>query len=355
MSYGAIAQNLKLARAGLLDVVPVHYSQLPQLFLSGACPVDVALIQLSLPDQSGRYSLGMANDYVLDIARRARVVVAEVNAAAPWSCGAALPDGVRIDHWIHSDREPARPVYAGGGDFADRIAARVAALVPDGATIEIGVGLLPDRIVAALSGHRDLGVHTGTIGEGLVDLVEAGVVTNARKPIDAGRSVVALLSGGRRLAAFAHHNSELEVRPAAYTHAPATLAQLDGLVAINSALEVDLTGQVNAEMVDGRYVGGLGGLVDFCRGAAGAVNGRSIIALGSTARGETVSRIVPRLDRSPVTVGRSDVDTIVTEWGVAELKGRSLAERARRMVAIAHPDFREMLEREADRIGRAGW
>jgi acetyl-CoA hydrolase len=355
VSYAAIGESQSLARAGKLAIIPVHYSRLAELMSSGRMAVDVALIQLSPPDELGRHSLGMANDYVIEIARRARVVIAEINAAAPWTYGSMVPEDVRIDRAVNSRIEPARPAYKDGGAGAGVIAGIVAGLVPDGATIEIGVGTIPDRILLALEGHRDLGIHSGTIGEKLIDLVESGVVTNARKPIDSGRSVLALLCGGNRLAAFAHRNPAIELRPSSYTHAPSTLSRIKGLVAINSALEVDLTGQINAEVLDGCYVGAIGGLVDFGRGAALAENGRSIVALLSTARGGAVSRIVPRLDHSPVTLGRSDVDTVVTEWGAAEIKGTSLRERARQLVAIAHPDFRESLEREAHRIGKAGW
>jgi acyl-CoA hydrolase len=236
----------------------------------------------------------------------------------------------------------------------EAIARHAAAYVEDGSVLQIGIGAVPDAFVRLLGDRRDLGVHSGMLGDGLVDLAEAGVITNARKPIDRGVSVTGSLIGTRRLHEFAHRNQEIRMCDTSYTHDATVLARLDKLVTVNSALEVDLTGQVNAEQTGASYLGGTGGQVDFVRAGARSPGGHAIIALPATARGGTVSRITARLS-GPVTTARSEVDVIVTEFGAAELKGQPLAERARRLTAIAHPGFREELEREAHLVRHRGF
>jgi acyl-CoA hydrolase len=230
----------------------------------------------------------------------------------------------------------------------------VAGYIEDGAVIQIGIGATPDAILRLLHDRRDLGVHSGMIGDGLVELVEAGVITNARKPIDAGVSITGALIGTRRLYEFADRNPRIGMRSSAYTHNEATLSRLTRLVTVNSAIEVDLTGQVNAEQSGDQYLGGTGGQVDYVRAGSRSPGGRSIIALPATAKGGKISRVTGALS-GPVTTARSDADVVVTEFGAAELKGQTLAERARRLVRIAHPDFRQELERTADAIQRRGF
>lgn len=346
-SYGAIGDGAALAHAGCLDVHPVHYSQLPRLFETGQWRCDVLLIQLSPPDASGRHSMGLANDFQLAAARQARLVIAEINAQVPWTFGAELPDDVRIDHRVHSDRPPVEAPTVAPGATAARIAEHVAALIPDGATLQMGVGSVMSAICEQLRSHRHLGIHSGIISDGIGDLIQRGVVDNSLKPEYRGMTITGSLFGSRSLFDLAHRNPAIQVSPTSVTHAPAVLAGLRRLCAINSAIEVDLTGQVNAEVGNGRYVGAVGGQVDFLRAAAIAEGGRSIIALPSTAGGGKISRIVPALGAVPTTSARSDVDCIVTEWGVAMLRGLNLRERARAMVSIAHPDFRDELARVA--------
>jgi acyl-CoA hydrolase len=216
------------------------------------------------------------------------------------------------------------------------------------------VGAVPDAILRLLHDRRDLGVHSGMIGEGLVDLVEAGVITNALKPIDRGMSITGALIGTRRLYDFVNRNPKISLRSSSYTHNEAVLSRLTRLVTINSAIEVDLTGQVNAEQSGPQYLGGTGGQVDYVRAGSRSPGGRSIIALPATAKGGKISRITAALS-GPVTTARSEVDVIVTEFGAAELKGQTLAERTRRLVGIAHPDFREELDRAAHEIRRRGF
>lgn len=343
--YGAIGGAGRLARAGRLQVVPGQYSRLPGLFADGILPADVVLLQLARHRDG--LSLGCINDYAPAAARRARLVIAEVNDQAPWTYGAELPADLRIDVTVESSRPLAELAPARVGAVEDRIAGRVAERIPDGAVIQLGIGSMPDAILGALAGHRDLGVHSGMIGDRVVDLIEAGAVTNTRKPFDTGITVTGSLFGTSRLFGFADRNRDIRLVPPAVSHGVDVMARLPGFTAINSAVEVDLTGQVNAEVAGQHYVGAVGGQVDFVRAGNAAPGGRSIIALPSTARDGTVSRIVASLDGRPVTSLRSDADLVVTEWGVAELRGRTLAERARRMIAIADPAFREGLERAA--------
>jgi acyl-CoA hydrolase len=344
-SYGAVGDVAALARSGRLDIYPVHYSQLPAL-LAGHWRPDVALLQLSPADADGRHSLGVANDWQLAVARRARVVVAEVNSQAPFSPHALLPRDVRIHYVVHTDEPlvetPRSPVDA----VSEQVATRVAALVGNGATIAMGVGSLMEAICRALRSHQDLGIHTGILIDGMADLMMQGVVTNARKGTHLGLSLAGSLLGSRRLFEFAHRNAEIVLAETDITHGRASLARQHRFCSIASAIEVDLTGQVNAEVSRGRYIGAVGGQVDFVRAAVNSEGGRSIIALPSTAGEGKISRIVSRLS-GPVTTPRSDVDYVVTEWGATCLRGRSLNDRAKAMAGIAHPDHRDALLRAA--------
>lgn len=347
VSYGALGANTRLARAGRLDVVPCHYAQLPWLFESGTWRADVVLLGLS-PAAGGTMTLGPSHGFALAAARRARTVVAEVNERMPWVHGGELPADLRIDAVVRTSRPlPVLPA-AKIGDAERRVAAHVAALVPEGATIQLGIGTLPDAVLEALAGHRDLGVHSGMLTGAVLPLVESGAVTNARKPIDRGITVSGILIGDERFYARLHRNAAFRLAGPDYTHSPAVLAQLPDFVSVNAAVEVDLCGRVNAEVAGGAYVGGVGGAMDFIRGAAAAPRGRAIIALPSVARDGRTSRIVASC--ATVTTPAADADLVVTEWGVASLRGIDYAERARRLVAIAHPDHREALGRAARKL-----
>jgi len=352
-SMGAIGALRELTRVNQLGVVPCHVSQIGPMITAGLIGCDAAFIQVSPPDADGNHSLGLISDHVEAAVDKARVVIAEVKDEAPFTCGRSLPAS-RIDCAVAVSRPPVQvaPVVIGDTDVA--IAAHAAAYIGDGAVIQTGVGAAPDALLRLLGDRRDLGVHSGMIGDGLVHLIEAGVVTNACKRIDTGVSICGALIGTRRLYDFAHRNPAIRMCAATYTHDAAVMARLDRLVTINTALEVDLTGQVNAEQSGATYLGGTGGQVDFVRAGARSPGGRSIIALPATARSGAVSRIVDALS-GPVTTARSDVDVIITEFGAAELKGQLLPERARRLVAIAHPDFRDDLDRAAWRIRQRGF
>jgi acyl-CoA hydrolase len=353
-SMGAIGALRTVAAAGRLGIIPCHVSQVGPMIEQGLIGCDVAFVQVSPPDADGNHSFGLIGDFVQAAVAKARVVIAEVNERVPFTFGDAVLPAARIDCAVHVARTPVEvpPVQIGETDQA--IARTAAGYIEDGAVIQVGIGAVPEAILYLLRDRRDLGVHSGMIGDGLVDLAEAGVITNALKPIDPGVSITGALIGTRRLYDFAHRNPKIGMRSSAYTHSDATLSRLTRLVTINSAIEVDLTGQVNAEQSGGQYLGGTGGQVDYVRAGSRSRGGRSLIALPATAKGGKVSRIAAALS-GPVTTARSDVDVIVTEFGAAELKGQTLAERAQRLVAIAHPDFREELEQAAHAIQRRGF
>ncbi|GAA3237333.1 acetyl-CoA hydrolase/transferase C-terminal domain-containing protein [Pseudonocardia petroleophila] len=336
VSYGAMGE---LRRVPGLEIVPGHYSTLPRLFAQRLLPGDVGLVQVAPPGPDGTCSLGIGVDYAADAARWSRTLIAEINHRMPVTAGTP---GIPLDRFaavVETDR--ALPEFPDRTPDAvdEAIAAHVADLVRDGDTIQLGVGSLPAAILNGLSGHRDLGVHTGMITDGVLRLVDAGVITGRHKEIDPGVVVTGTALGGADLYARVG-GMPVEFRPAGYTHGAAVLARLSRLVSINSALQVDLTGQVNGESVGGRYLGGVGGQADFS-GAAARTGARSVIALRSTSGG--ASTIVPLLDHGTVTTARADVDTVVTEHGVAHLRGRPLHERPAHLAAIAAPEHRDTL------------
>ncbi len=351
-SMGAIGALRAMTKAHALDVIPVHVSQVGPLITAGVIPCDVAMIQVSPADEDGNHSCGLISDYVRAAVAKARLVIAEVNEAVPYTHGETIPASA-IDVVVKVARAPVEVAPAKIGETDEAIARHCTNFIGDGAVIQTGVGAVPDAILRLLHDRKDLGVHSGMLGDGLVDLIEAGVVTNARKEIDAGVTINGALIGTKRLYDFANRNQAIRMTPTSYTHDAAVLGRLSRLVTLNSALEVDLTGQVNAEQ-SGAYMGGTGGQVDFVRAGARSPGGHSLMVLSATARGGTISKIVPALS-GPVTTARSEVDVVVTEYGAAELKGQNLGERARRLTAIAHPDFREGLEREAHEIAKRGF
>jgi acyl-CoA hydrolase len=337
-SMGAIGALRSMSKAHALGIIPCHVGQVAPLIEQGLIGCDVAMVQVSPPDADGNHSFGLISDYVQAAVAKARVVIAEVNAQVPFTYGELLPAS-RIDLAVHVDRSPTEVQPAPISATDEAIARHCVEFIGDGAVIQTGVGAVPDAILRLLLDRKDLGVHSGMLGDGLVDLAEAGVLTNARKEIDVGVSINGALIGTKRLYDFAHQNPSVRMTRTNYTHNSSVLAQLSRLVTINSAMEVDLTGQVNAEQSGDAYLGGTGGQLDFVRAGVRSPSGHSIIALPS----------------GPVTTARSEVDIIVTEFGAAQLRGASLAERARRLVAIAHPDFREELNRAAHIIQKRGF
>ena len=330
--------------SALADMIPCHVSSVPRLLRDGALHIDVALIQIK-PLSAGAYTLGVICDFTEALIRQARCMIALVNPALPSTRGDALVNAGDIDVLVESDSRIIDMPDPEPSAIENAVARHVASLIPDFATVQLGIGTLPAAVARALVNHRELGVHSGVVSDVLVDLVERGVVTNAHKGRDAGRTVTGGLFGTQRLRDFAEKSGLLEMRNVEYTHNIAVGASLRRFHTINSAIEIDLSGQVNAEIAGERYLGAVGGQIDFVRAGVASAGGRSIIALPSTTPDGKVSRIVASLNGRPVTTARSDVDAIVTEYGVANLRGCGLRERARRLSAIAHPDHREDLLR----------
>jgi acetyl-CoA hydrolase len=338
-SFCGTGNNRKLSVSGALDIMPVHYTDLPGVLSD---KVDVLLLQLAEHPVDGRLSLSCSCDYVATLVKTARVVVAEVNRQAPFT--SAVIEADDIDLIVQTDR-PIPELARGETSAIERaIAAHVATLIGDGATIQLGLGALPECIAELLTDRRDLGLHSGLIGDSAVRLIKSGAVTNAHKPVDAGQSVTGTLLGSRALLDFVHLNDSIAMRPIAQTHGLSVIATLPRFTAINAAIEVDLSGQANTETAGGRYVGAIGGALDFLRGARASVGGVPILALPSVLDGKSGrrSRIVTQLN-GPATIGRADAAIVVTEHGVADLRKLSLTERAVALAAIADPEFRDEL------------
>lgn len=336
---------------GRADYVPVFLSDIPELFVTGILPLDVALINVSPPDAHGYCSLGTSVDAALAAIHAASRVVAQLNRSMPRTLGDSFVHVDDIDLAVEVDQRPYEHASVEIGDVERRIGELVADLVPDRATIQMGIGSIPGAVALALRSKRDLGVHTELMTDPVIDLVEAGAVTGAAKEINRGKIVTAFLMGSQRLYEFVDDNPMIEMRPVDYTNDTAVIRRFRRMVAINSALSIDLTGQVSADSIGTHFYSGVGGQMDFMRGAALAAEGRAIIALPSVAAGGTISRIVPFLaPGAGVVTTRAHVRTIVSEYGVAELFGRSIRERATALIGIAHPDFREELAREARRL-----
>ncbi|HEV7200397.1 MAG TPA: acetyl-CoA hydrolase/transferase C-terminal domain-containing protein [Candidatus Limnocylindria bacterium] len=336
---------------GRADYVPIFLSDIPLLISRGILSLDCAFINVSPPDAHGYCSLGPSVDATLAAVRSARTVIAQINSAMPRTLGDSFVHVREIDLMVEVAQPPHEHPAAEIGETERQIGALVADLIPDGATLQLGIGSIPAAVGAALGDKTDLGIHTELFTDTVVDLVEAGVVTGAAKEINTGKIVSSFVLGTPRLYRFIDNNPMVEMRPVDYTNDTAVIRRFRKMVAINSAIEVDLSGQVVADSIGRRLYSGVGGQMDFIRGAALAEEGRAIIALPSTAAGGAVSRITASLQPGAgVVTTRAHVRTVVTEWGVAELFGRSLAERAHALIQIAHPAFRDELLRAAGQM-----
>ena len=336
--------------SGRAEYVPTFLSDVPNLFRRRIVPLDAVFINVTPPDAHGFCSLGTSVDATLAAIDSARLVVAQINRSMPRTLGDGFVKADRIDLGVEVDCPPYLHPRPKVGELERRIGGFVADLVPDRAVIQMGIGAIPTAVAMDLLDKRDLGVHTEMFTDVMVDLVESGAVTGAAKEINRGKIVTAFMMGTQRLYDFVNDNPMLEMRPVDYTNDTAVIRRLRRMTAINSAIEIDLTGQVCADSIGYRLYSGIGGQMDFMRGAALAEDGRAIIALPATAKDGAQSRIVPVLrEGAGVVTTRGHVQTVVTEFGVAELHGRSLYERARALIAIAHPDFRAELTRAAQK------
>jgi 4-hydroxybutyrate CoA-transferase len=347
-----IGPNLRRAvREDRADFTPVFLSEIPRLFRSGLLPLDVALIQVSPPDQHGFCSLGVEVGCTLTAAQLAPIVIAEINARMPRTLGDSFIHISHITACVESDRPLCEAPMGDCDRVAERIGQHIAERIPDDATLQLGIGAIPDAVLRSLRGKRHLGIHSELFSDGIIDLVEAGVIDGEAKTLHRGKLVAGFVLGTRRLFDWVHNNAMVELHPTEYVNDPFVIAQHRRMVAINSALQIDLTGQVCADSIGPRMYSGAGGQVDFIRGAGRAEEGLPIIALPATAKGGQVSRIVPMLEPGAgVVTSRYDVHTVVTEYGVAQLYGKTLAQRARALIAITHPDFRDRLTQAARRL-----
>jgi len=346
-----IGANVRAAVcAGRADYTPVFLSEIPRLFRSGRLPLDVALIQVSPPDAHGFCSYGVSVDVVKAAAESAGLVIAQVNPLMPRTLGDSFIHVDQIPHLIEGPEPLLESLPAAPDPVHREIGRHIASLIEDGSTLQLGIGAIPNAVLQYLGEKRNLGVHTEMFSDGVIDLIEAGVINGSAKRVEPGKVVSSFCMGSRRLYDYVDDNPRFEFRSVEFTNDPFVISQNDRMVAINSALEVDLTGQVCADSLGSKFYSGIGGQVDFIRGAARSHGGKPIIALPSTAHGGTISRIAPVLQEGAgVVTTRGDVHYVVTEYGVADLWGRTVRERALALIRIAHPDFRETLLAEAKR------
>ena len=328
-----------------------HFSQIPRLFTEKILPVDVTLCMVSLPDEHGFCSFGVSVDYTKPAAESSKLVIAEVTPNMPRTLGDAFIHVSGLDCIVETESSPIilQPPKISGID--EKIGGYCAELIKDGDCLQLGIGAVPDSILGFLKQKKDLGIHTEMFSDGVVDLVEAGVITCTKKNFHPGKMVATFFMGTEKLYKFVHNNPMVQMFSVDYTNNPAIIAQNNNMVSVNSTLQVDLTGQGASESIGYKQFSGTGGQADFIRGAAWSKGGRSILAFHSTASGDKISRIVPHLDEGAVvTTTRSDIHYAVTEYGIADLRGKSVPERAKALITIAHPDFRGELKKEFQRI-----
>ncbi len=342
----------KAVQEGRADYVPIFLHEIEGLFTSGAVPIDVALIQCSRPDDYGYLSLGTGIDVTLTAAKCARHVIVEVNDQCPRTLGDTFLHVSKANALVECSHPLAEMKPHEITDTHRAIARHIAGLIPDAATLQTGIGGIPDAVLSYLTNHHDLGVHTEMFSDGLIELIQSGVVNNEKKTLHPHKVISGFVLGTKRLFDFIDDNPIFEFHPTHYANDPFIIAQNDRMVAINSAIEVDITGQVCSDSMGDIPYSGFGGQVDFIRGAAHSKGGLPIIALPATAKGGSVSRIVPMLQPGAgVVTSRADVHYIVTEFGVAYLHGKSLRQRAEALIVIAHPDFRDYLTAAAKKMG----
>ncbi|MFZ1752747.1 MAG: acetyl-CoA hydrolase/transferase C-terminal domain-containing protein [Caldilineaceae bacterium] len=347
-----IGHNVRGAvQAGLADFTPVFLSEIPRLFQRQILALDFAFIQVSPPDEHGFCSYGVEVGCTKPAADAAKFVIAEVNRQMPRSLGDSFIHVRDIDVFVEADYPIPEAPQGGASPVHKRIGELVAEMIPDGATLQMGIGSIPDAVLSNLHSHKDLGIHTELFSDGVVHLVEEGIITGAEKTLHPGKLVAGFLFGTKLLYKFIENNPFVEMHPTDYVNDPFVIARNDKMVSINSAIEVDLTGQVAADSIGPAFYSGVGGQLDFIRGAARSKGGKPIIALPASAKGGSISRIVSTLKPGAgVTTTRNDVHYVVTEFGVAELYGKSIRQRVQALIAIADPAFREELQQYAKEV-----
>lgn len=339
----------KAVESGQADYTPCFFHEAPKFFREGLLPVDVVFLQLSEPDEDGNCSYGISVDYTQPAAEVAKLKIAQINRNMPFTYGNSI-NLKDINYIVEKDEDLIELQPPKIGETERKIGEYVASLIHDGDTLQLGIGAIPDAVLSFLGDKKDLGIHSEMFSDGVVDLANKGVITNKKKTLDPGKFVSCFLMGTKKLYNFVDHNPDVLIKPVDYTNDPFVVAQIDNIVSINSAMQVDLMGQVNAEMIGSRQFSGVGGQVDFVRGASRAKGGRAIIAMPSTAGHGKISKIVPLLDEgAAVTTSRNDVDYIITEYGIASLKAKTLKQRATALIKIAHPDFRNSLIEEFEK------
>ncbi|EKD51743.1 MAG: hypothetical protein ACD_62C00188G0007, partial [uncultured bacterium] len=344
-----ISDNVRdVIQEGLGDYTPIFLSDIPELFKSGQMPLDVALIQVSPPDEKGNCSLGVSVDIVKSAAQNARVVIAQVNEQMPRTLGDSFLHVHDFDYLVPVDVPLIEVTWGGLTEETTQIGSYVASLIDDGATVELGIGRVPHAVLLSLKNKKDLGIHTEMFSDAIIDMIESGAVNGSKKSMDKGKVTASFCLGTKRLYDYIHNNPAFAFHPTEHVNDPHVISQQYKMVAVNVALEVDLTGQVCADSLGTKFYSGIGGQVDFNRGAARCKDGKAIIAMESTALDGKVSRIVSRLTPGAgVVTSRGDVHYVVTEYGVAYLHGKNIQQRALALISIAHPDYREQLLKEA--------
>ncbi|MCU6762349.1 Propionyl-CoA:succinate CoA transferase [uncultured Roseburia sp.] len=328
---------------GRADFTPCFFYQIPELFTT-TLPLDAALVMVTPPDENGNVNLSVSCDYTKSAIQNAKLVIAQVNDQMPWVYGDNTVSVHEIDCFVEHSAPLPELKPAPLGEVEKAIGKHCASLIQDGDTLQLGIGAIPDAVLLSLKDKKDLGIHSEMFSDGVVELAETGVITNRKKVFHPGKSIVTFLMGTKRLYDYVNHNPDVEMHPVDYVNHPAVVAKNDHIVCINSCVQVDLMGQICSESVGLKQISAVGGQVDFVRGAAMADHGISIIAMPSTAARGTLSKIVPILDTgAAVTTSRCDADYIVTEYGIAHLRGRTLKDRARLLIHISHPDFRPNL------------
>ena len=339
----------KAVEEGRADYTPCFFHEIPRLFTDGCLPVDVAFIQVSLPDERGYCSFGISVDYTQPAAQAAKLVIAQVNKNMPYTYG----NGIHlkdIDFIVEKDEPLIELPPPKIGETERKIGEYVASLIHDGDTLQLGIGAIPDAVLSFLGEKKNLGIHSEMFSDGVVDLARKGVITNTKKTTNPGKFVSCFLMVTRILFDFVDHNDVVLIEAVDYTNDPFVVAKIDNIISINSAIQVDLMGQTNSEMIGNRQFSGVGGQVDFVRGASRAKGGKAIIAMPATAAKGKISKIVPLLDEgSAVTTSRNDIDYVVTEFGIASLKGKTLRQRAKALIEIADPKFKASLIEEFEK------